>query len=613
MAEGAAGGSGGRGRYDGLTRSELVRMLELRDKSRRLGLVWERNEIEADRALEGDFVAAAPVPELAEGAAPWRNLVIEADNYDALRWLRMTWAGRIKCVYVDPPYNTGNRDWVYNDHYVDKDDRWRHSTWLEFLYRRFTLARDLLTEDGVILVSINDENRAKLELMLDQALPGMRIGSLVWRTRTGGNEGGDHFLSDNHEHVLVYGNSGFRFGGTQKTYEMYANPDNDPRGDWRGDNLTKAATRVERPNAYYPLHDSQQDIYYPCNPDQVWRFSSRRLSPKVKTRFMEDWIADGQVMFPTVQRVSVFETRAELDKAIEEGNVPKSGRSPLLRADLPDLDFWVGKRIGFGTPRFKRFKKDLRSENQPLSSWITPTSERQTADPDENAIVAGTNDEGAKAIKAIFGEKAFNYPKPPSLIRGLIAQATGPDDTVLDFFAGSGTTAQAVMSLNAEDGGSRRFVLVSSTEATRDAPDRNLCRDVTANRVRRLNASTDPAFADLSAEFAYLRCRKVKFEDADYELSGEEIWAALESLHQLPLTPYELRPWLAHETDAMALVYVDEVADDLFPWLAERGARRLPLFVYAWAPGQVREAFGSARPDIELRDVRATLVARFRT
>ncbi len=116
-----------------------MRLLEKRDRERKLGLVWERDELEADQALEGEFIAATPAIDMAELSAPWRNLVIEGDNYDALRWLRMTWAGRIKCIYVDPPYNTGNRDWVYNDHYFSSDDRFRHSTWLEFLYRRFSL------------------------------------------------------------------------------------------------------------------------------------------------------------------------------------------------------------------------------------------------------------------------------------------------------------------------------------------------------------------------------------------------------------------------------------------------------------------------------------------
>ena len=238
------------GKYDELGREQLIALLEKRDREKKLGLVWERDEIEADAAIDQNFVACEIVPDLSEKAAPWRNLVIEGDNYDALRWLRMTHRGKVKAIYIDPPYNTGNKDWVYNDHYVDRDDRYRHSTWLEFLYRRLTLARDLLADDGVILVSINDEQRAKLELLMDEALPGMRVGSLVWRTRQGSNADQQAFMSPDHEHVLVYGNAGFSFAGTAKTFEMYSNPDNDPRGEWRKDNLTLGFSYLERPNLY---------------------------------------------------------------------------------------------------------------------------------------------------------------------------------------------------------------------------------------------------------------------------------------------------------------------------------------------------------------------------
>src|SRR5690606_28603502 len=144
----------------------------------------------------------------------------------------------------------------------------------------------------------------------------------------------------------------------------------------------------------------------------------------------------------------------------------------------------------------------------------------------DNSLVSGTNDEGSKAIKDIFGEKAFNYAKPPSLIRELLRQSTSPGDLILDFFAGSATTAQAGMELNAEDGGDRRFIMVSSTEATADEPAKNLCRDVTAERIRRLNAANGK-YADLAAEFAYLRTQEIDFEDLDYDLTPGQVWSAL--------------------------------------------------------------------------------------
>ena len=609
-------GDGEGGRYEGLSREQLIALLERRDRQKKLGLVWERDEIEADRALEAEFVAADLLVDRSDpagGTGGWPNLVIEGDNYDALRWLRMTLAGRVKCIYVDPPYNTGAKDWVYNDHYVSKEDRWRHSTWLEFLHRRFSLARDLLSEDGVILVSINDENRAKLELLLDEVLPGMRVGSLAWRTRTGGNEGGAAFLSDNHEHVLVYARPGFRFGGTDKSYEMYSNPDDDPRGAWQSDNLAQSKTRFERPNSFFPIIDPDTEIYYPPNPDGVWRFTSRLTATsgsRIRTQTMEDLIAEGLIVFPKAALVKKWDTLEDLRTAIRAGDVPRSGRSLNLREDLPGLESYVGVQVSFGTPRFKRFVSTLRNSRQPLSSWVTPRSETDTAPASENAIVAGTNDEGSKAIKAVFGEKAFNYAKPPSLIRGLLEQATSPRDLVLDFFAGSATTAQAVMQLNAEDGGDRRFVMVSSTEATAEEPDKNLCDAVTAERVRRLNASDDPAYANLNAPFAYLRMRRLKWEDVDYDLTAAETWAALETLHGLPLTPHDASAaWSEHVGDQVTLILVERVDAALVERLRGLNAQRAPAFVYGWAPGQV----SAAGPlDIDVRSVRETLVSRFR-
>jgi len=228
------------GQLQQLDETQLRRLLVEHLTKQKLGLTWEANAIERDAALNADLVLPRLCPDWSQPDADgsYRNLIIEGDNFDALRLLTATHAGKIRVIYIDPPYNTGNRDWVYNDRYVGANDRWRHSQWLEFLYRRLTLARDLLTPEGVMLVSINDENRARLELLLDEVMPGRRLGSITWRTRQGSNADQQCFLSVDHEHVLVYGNPGFAFNGFAKSYEMYGNPDNDPRGDWRPDNLT---------------------------------------------------------------------------------------------------------------------------------------------------------------------------------------------------------------------------------------------------------------------------------------------------------------------------------------------------------------------------------------
>jgi adenine-specific DNA-methyltransferase len=380
------------GKYDNLTQAQLIELLEKRDRTKKLGLVWERDEIETDSAVDANFVACEIVQELSDKLAPWENLVMEGDNFDALRWLRMTHAGRAKCIYIDPPYNTGNRDWVYNDRYMDPDSRFKQSIWLEFLFRRLTLARDLLAEDGVLLVSINDDQRALLEMLLNEALPGMRIASFTWRTRTGGNDAKGAFLSENHEHILVYGKPRFRFGGYEKTYEKYTFWDERKKDHYRLSDISQPKDMSERVNGFYAMYDPATDTYYPANPQRVWPSPFAKGSkydaaafPDFMPVFPPDaatkgklpvrdqigrWIEQGRIVFPEDQRVEVWNTREELLAAIAASEVPMARRTKKIWAEMPFLEFWIGKRIGFGIPQWVRYKSELKNATQPVSSWI---------------------------------------------------------------------------------------------------------------------------------------------------------------------------------------------------------------------------------------------------
>ncbi|MGJ7464940.1 site-specific DNA-methyltransferase [Comamonas thiooxydans] len=533
---------------------ELRRLLTEHLTRQKLGLYWERDAIEHDKALNANVVLPRLVPEWShtpEGCTEHRNLIIEGDNFDSLRLLRATHAGKVRVIYIDPPYNTGNKDWVYNDSYVGQNDRWRHSQWLEFLYQRLTLARDLLTSDGVILVSINDENRARLELLMDEVFPGRRVGCFVWRSRTGGNDTKGAFFSDNHEHVLVYANPGFRFTGDEKSYSMYKYQEGDRL--YRLSDLTKAHDYRERPNTYYPIHDPLTDTFYPCNPQRVWAYASEKKvkdGQKIRGDTIETLTAKKLIWFPPEQRVEVFETLEELQDAIQRRDVPMSGSTPLLFDGMPDLDFWVGKRVGYGRPAFKRFKEGLKNENQPISSWLTPRQEQDTVVEGLNMPVVGTTEEGSKELKEVMGDKAFPYPKPPSLLKGLLAQATRPDDIVLDFFAGSGTTGQVVMELNAEDGGRRRFILCSSTEANDKEPTKNLCRDVCAERMRRVMqgyGDKDAHSLAQGGEFAYLQLDKLDAADVALDATADHA-STLLTLRHAAAAP------VTHQSGAVRLI-----------------------------------------------------------
>lgn len=600
-------------KYDHLTKDELVRLLETRDDRdcTRFGLVWEANEIDRDKAVNADFVALDLIPELSvpqdAPSGGWRNLIVEGDNFDALRYLRMAYSGCVKCILIDPPYNTGKKDFVYNDSFVGENDSWRFSTWIEFLYQRLIIARDMLREDGVMLVCINDESRAKLELLLDKVMPGRRVGSFVWRSRSGANDSKEYFRSVDHEYVLCYANPGFSFAGKKKTTEAYSNEDNDPRGAWNNDNLVKAHNYKQRPNTFYPILNGETQIWYACDPDNVWRFSSKdRTKPgqQLRSKTMEQIILEDKVLWPKEERIAIYQTKDELIAAIKDGSAPRNLRLGNTEEERQfwnqELDFWVGKKIGYGKPRYKRHLSEVKRSEKPFSSWLMPASlkkdEREELDTEglEVAVVGGTS-EGTSLVQEILGNKDFDYPKPLSLIQAFIRQTTSDDDLILDFFAGSGTTAQAVLAQNQEDGGDRRFILVSSTEANKDEPDKNVCRDVCARRVRGLidgySVPTRKGTKEIEAldgDFAYLKCQRIS-PGRMLEIEHDQVWTALQLIHHDVLKPYTDGDFLITAHEDTALVYIPRFSKELVPVVRKAVKDFTAAVIYSWQPEALRQ------------------------
>lgn len=455
----------------------------------RLGLHFSSKSYEErfDDWLD-DAVVPVLDPELSRPEGDTGNLIIEGDNIDALRVMARTHKGKVDVVFIDPPYNTENGTFVYNDDYVAPEDKYRYSMWLEGLRRRLMHVPDLLSENGVLLVAINDKNRAYIEMLIkEQIMPGKFKGAIAWRSRSGKNEDGNANLSTNHEHVLVFANDGFSFGGGEKDYSSYKFNDHDGRGPYSRGDLSSPKTYRERPLTYYPIQDPETGVWYPANPDAVWRYATEvNLKPGQKLRkdTMENLIAANKIAFPREKRVHIWHTREELDAAIEARDVPVNGKGvPLLRAGLPNLDFFVGKPVGWGIPAYKRHLSEVKSETKPLSSWVGSGDELIKDLSEHTVLVSGLAAESNSELKSMFGEKVFDYAKPTTLLTGLLQQATQPDSIVLDFFGGSGTTAGAVLRLNAEDDGNRRFIMVSNTERSAKHPDKNLCRDVLRPRI----------------------------------------------------------------------------------------------------------------------------------
>ncbi len=236
-------------KYDDLTKDDLVRLLQARDRrdATRFGLVWEANEIERDNALNSDFVALDLDEELSCGPkdGPWKNLIIEGDNFDALRYLRMTFSGRVKCIYIDPPYNTGKKDFVYNDRYVDENDLWRHSKWCEFMFQRLTVAKDLLRQDGLIFVSIDDKELHTLAFLMRRVFGEENaIGTIVWRNVTDNNP---TRISMEHEYIVCFALSE---GSLDKVWKTSAVPIKD-----------KLVALGEQLKAEYPDLAKRQEAY----------------------------------------------------------------------------------------------------------------------------------------------------------------------------------------------------------------------------------------------------------------------------------------------------------------------------------------------------------------
>lgn len=536
--------------YDEYTREELLRLLRERDRKPKFGLVWERDEIEHEKAINDDFVALDFVAGLACDEAPFGNFIIEGDNFDALRFLRMTHAGKVKCIYIDPPYNTGNRDFVYNDRFIDKDDAYRHSKWLEFMYRRLELAKELLAEDGVIFVSIDDNEVFNLSLLMNRIFGENNfIANVIWQKAYAPKSSAKHF-SDDHEYVFLYASNASYWAPnllprSEKQDASYKNPDNDPRGLWRPNNL--AARNFYSKGTYSITCPSGRFISGPPA-GSYWRFSEENF---------KKMDADGRIWWG------------------KDGNnvpAPKIYLSEVKQGIIPQT-FWRYEEVGHSQEAKKELLKILEFDS--------------SAD-------------------------VFSTPKPTRLIERILRIATKPGDLILDFFAGSGTTAHAVLKLNREDGGNRRFVLVSNTEATTDAPDKNLCRDVCAERVRRVitgylnkkgewvDGFSNGLLKTPGANFAYLRTRRIPADLVLSQIEHEQVWTALQLIHTETLTPFAATALMQRaDTESGVMLYVPKLSETLIAHLKQAIEDAGTVMIYSWQPGWLHQHIEDERASFQ--------------
>jgi adenine-specific DNA-methyltransferase len=407
-----------------------------------------------------------------------KNLFIEGDNLDALKLIQETYLGEVKMIYIDPPYNTGN-DFIYDDDFVEASAGFLsrssqvdeggnrlianpssngrfHSDWLTMMYSRLRLARNLLTDDGAVFISIDDGEVSNLKKICDDVFGADKfIACFVWKSRQNIDNRTVTGASVDHEYILCYGKA---IRGSARKKEQYSNSDNDPRGDWVSANMVGIATADRRPNLHYDLINPATGTNYGC-PQMGWRYDRNTMARLIR---------EDRILWPA----------------------------------SPD-----------GRPRRKAFLSELESDFTGFSTIIG----------DGIFTRDGTSD-----VIELFGERVFSFPKPVSLMKILVEQATSSNDIVLDFFAGSGSTAHAVMLQNAEDGGKRRFILVQIPETLslenreqktaahycdRIGKPRNIA-ELTKERLRRAGAKVSEHKADIG--FRVLKIDTSNMQDVFY-------------------------------------------------------------------------------------------------
>lgn len=392
------------------------------------------------RPIKADSVGKDGTP----GGWDSENLYIEGDNLDVLKLLRETYLGKVKMIYIDPPYNTGN-DFVYEDDFAEDADSYIahsgqydeqgnrlvqnteskgrfHTDWLNMIYPRLRVAKDLLAEDGIVFISIGEEEIENLYKICNEIFgESFHLGTFVWKRRQMVDSRSKTGVSEDHEYLICFAKQpNTRIRGQKTDMSKYSNPDNDPRGDWMSADMTGLATASQRPNLHYDLLNPSTGVVYKC-PPTGWRYERKR---------MQQLIENDEVIFPPIE----------------------SGR-----------------------PRRKKFVRDLQNDYAGLSTIL-------------NTVF---NTQATRELKSLFdGEDYFDFPKPVDYLKLIVEQGTVDNDIVLDFFSGSATTAHAVMQLNAEDGGKRKFIMVQIPEACDEKSEaykagyKNIC-EIGKERIRR--------------------------------------------------------------------------------------------------------------------------------
>ena len=386
--------------YSLLEKEDLVKLLNKLERRAKYGLHFEpQNEKFLDESSNFTPLLKMNRDKNIHGKGP-EHIFIEGENYHALQILNHTHKHSIDLIYIDPPYNTGNKDFIYNDTYVDTDDSFRHSKWLSFMSRRLKLAKELLKKDGAIVISIDENEFAQLKLLCDNVFGEDNfVECIPWRKKAPKGKQPTTMIVNCHEYLLVYKISkAFCFRGTPRQLSDYPNDDNDGYGPYGNETQNLRSTTKTQDKAVTITEPETGRRF-----TDVWAYSIKRL---------EEFIRDGKIIWPE-----------------------KDDGQLRIRDYL-----WHKER------QFVALSSEWISEREATPKGWPNVQQNKTM------------------VKSMLPEEGFQHPKPIKLIEYLISTTCGEDAIILDFFAGSGTTGHAVMNLNAADGGTRRCILCTNNE-----------------------------------------------------------------------------------------------------------------------------------------------------
>ena len=416
---------------EGLTDHERSALLGLLRESKTYGLVWEDKPEAVEERMQEELPVLREVPEralISDSKDAPNHILIEGDNLEALTTLAYTHAGRIDVIYIDPPYNTGNKDFVYNDSFVDREDTYRHSKWLSFMSRRLRIAKQLLSDKGVIFISIDDNEQAQLKLLCDEILGENNfVTKFTWQSTAGSNTGSEIVTTTEYIFVYTANRQKAHFDGQPPSDDIFKFKDEHykERGKYTLDKLDR-----RRVGGHY-----SEALNFPVEmPDGTLRY------PGGGSEMNSGW--------------NYLWSKNKIQWGIEN-------------------DFIVYKKNKDGWALYcKRYQK-VDNTNKPVDR-TTPYRNLITSDLFNTA-------QGTAELAEILHGRPFAFPKPSGLIKFLLSTTiiTLPNSTILDFFAGSGTTLHATMQLNAEDGGHRQCILVTNNE-------NDICENVTYERNKRV-------------------------------------------------------------------------------------------------------------------------------